>query len=383
MRIKQKQGRVVHAPLSFIFQVVEMGGSLMQKYDASSQSFIPNRLLTPFVLQPQLIISDPDGNIATADYVSQMVNVTWTLTLVAGVNSTTLPATSDDTVNYVVDAETSRLTLYRNIQPQETLKISFHGEYIDRRRNEVHKFNWDRTCVTETQTDLNVTLDTGRWRGMVRLVPMRHWGQFGIPVQLRNGPDDIPNARAAYQWQWWNPSTREFSEDFSEQPWLVGGEQTKEIIVDQDFIQDVTLRVKAIAYGNANAAKYFVTRLKRWYGQFDYDVEFLRGKYIFHDTTTVALNAWVANAKGIISNPCKYFDMELFFASGNGEFESIGYGEEAVVTKSGLQSGRPQAGILCRELSAFRALCDDNGNPLAMDDGTVIFIQIPTKSREV
>lgn len=373
----------MHAPLSFIFQIVEMGGSLMQKYDASSQSFIPNRLLTPFVLQPQLIISDPDGNIATADYVSQMVNVTWTLTLVAGVNSTTLPATSDDTVNYVVDAETSRLTLYRNIQPQETLKISFHGEYIDRRRNEVHKFDWDRTCVTETQTDLNVTLDTGRWRGMVRLVPMRHWGQFGIPVQLRNGPDDIPDARAAYQWQWWNPGTREFSEDFSEQPWLVSGEQTKEIIVDQDFIQDVTLRVKAIAYGNANAAKYFVTRLKRWYGQFDYDVEFLRGKYIFHDTTTVALNAWVANAKGIISNPCKYFDMELFFASGNGEFESIGYGEEAVVTKSGLQSGRPQAGILCRELSAFRALSDDNGNPLAMDDGTVIFIQIPTKSREV
>lgn len=383
MRIKQNQGRVVHAPLSFIFQIVEMGGSLLQKYDASSQSFIPDRRLTPFVLQPQLIISDPDGTVATADYTTQMVNVTWTLKHIAGGVISILPATSGSTTYYGVNAVTKKLTLYHNTLPQEVVKISFHGEYVDKRRNEVFKFDWEKDCATETQTDLNITLDTGRWRGMVRLVPMRHWGQFGIPVQLKNGPDDIPDARASYQWQWWNPTTRTFSEDFSEQAWLVSGEQTKEIIVDQDYIQDVTLRVKAIAYGNANTAKYFVTRMKRWYGQFDYDVEFLRGKYIFHDTTTVVLNAWVANARGIISNPCKYFDMELFFASGDGEFESVGYGEEAIINKGGLQGGQPQAGILCRELSAFRALCDDSGKPVTMDDGTVIFIQIPTKSREV
>ena len=335
------------------------------------------------MLKPQLIISDPDGTIATSDYVAQMVNVTWTLTLVSGGICSVLPAASESEHNYTVDAVTKRLTLYRNTQPQEVVKIAFHGEYIDPRRNEVFKFDWEKDCVTETQTDLNITLDAGKWRGKVRLVPMRHWGQFGIPVQLRNGPDDIPDERASYQWQWWNTETRAFSEDFSEQPWLVSGEQTKEIIVDQDYIQDVTLRVKAVAYGNANTAKYFVTRLKRWYGQFDYDIEFLRGKYIFHDTTTVVLNAWVANAKGIISNPCRFFDMELFFASGNGEFESVGYGEEAVINKGGLQSGQPQAGILCRELSAYRALCDDSGKPVTMDNGTVIFIQIPTKSREV
>ena len=373
----------MHAPLSFIFQIVEMGGSLLQKYDASSLSFIPNRLLTPFVLQPQLIVSDPDGTIATADYVAKMVNVTWTLTLTAGGSSSVLPATSGSVTNYTIDPVTKRLTVFRNTQPQEVVKIAFHGEYIDPRRNEVFKFDWQKDCVTETQTDLNITLDTGRWRGNVRLVPMRHWEKFGIPVQLKNGPDDIPDARASYQWQWWNAETRTFSEDFSEQPWLVSGEQTKEIIVDQDYIQDVTLRVKAIAYGNVNTAKYFVTHLKRWYGQFDYDVEFLQGKYIFHDTTTVELNAWVANAKGIISNPCRYFDMELFFASGNGEFESVGYGEEAVINRGNLQDGQPQAGILCRELSAYRALCDDSGKPITMDDGTVIFIQIPTKSREL
>ena len=90
----------------------------------------------------------------------------------------------------------------------------------------------------------------------------------------------------------------------------------------------------------------------------------------------------MANAKGIISNPCKYFDLELFFAVGSNDFESVGYGEEVTITRSDLQDGQPRAGILCRELSAMRALCLDDGRPLCMDDGKLIFAQFPTKSRE-
>ena len=383
MQIRKNQGRVVHSSLSFIFQVVEMGGSLLQKYDATTASFIPHRGVTPLVLQPQLIVSDPDGTVATADYVSQMRNVSWELTLMSGGSSSTLPATSGAVTNYAVDSTTKRLTLFRNVQPQEVVHVRFFGQYLDARRNEVFDFEWTRDCSTEVQTDLNITLDAGRWRSKVRMIPMRRWGQFGIPVQLKNGPENIADADASYQWQWWNAATNAWSEDFSEQAWLVSGEQTKEITVDQDFIQDVRLRVMAIAFGNVNTAQYFTTRLQRWYGQFDYDVEFLRGKYIFHDTDTVVLNAWVANAKGKISSPCMYFDMELFFAIGTGDFESVGYGEEVIIKRNGLQGGQPKAGILLRELSAFRALCEDNGTPLCLDDGTPLFAQFPTKSRQV
>lgn len=384
MQLKRNQGRVVHAPLSFVFQMLEMGGSLLQKYDASTAAFIPNRLLTPLVLQPQLIISDPDGTIATADYAAQMSNVTWTLTSTTGGTTTTIPATTPggDTF-YVVDNATKRITIYYNVQPQEHVHVRFYGKYTDQRRGEVYDIEWERDLGCEAQTDLNVTLDVGRWKNKVLLMPMRNWGQFGIPVQLKNGPDAIPDNRATYLWQWCEPGDSSWKTNITSQPWCVSGYDTKEIVVDQDFIQDIILRVKAVAYGNNNAPLYFVTRLKRWYGQFDYDVEFLRGKYIFHDTNTVVLNAWVANARGIISSPCKYFDMELFFAIGNGDFESIGYGEEAVITRSGLQDGQPQCGILCRELSAYRAICGDDGKPICMDDGTLIFAQFPTKSRDV
>lgn len=383
MKIRKHSGHVVYSPLSYIFQVLEMGGSAMQKYDATTSSFIPNRQATPFILKPSLIISDPDGVINTADYVAQMNNVVWTITINDGTGDAVLPPTSNGNTNYTIDSVTHKLTIYKNNYPAELVHVKFFGKYTDTRRNEVSEFNWETDLGCEAQTDMNVTLDTGRWRRSVSLVPMKHWGQFGIPVQLMNGNEAVPDNRAVYQWQWWNESTRAWSEDFSEQPWLVSGEQTKEIVVDQDFIQKLVLRVRATAFGNNATMQYWTTRLRRWYGQFDYDVEFLRGKYIFHDSNVVVLNAWVANGKGQISNPCKYFDLELFFAVGAGDFESAGYGEEATIRRSDLQSGQPKAGILCRELSAYRALADDDGKVLCLDNGTPLFAQFPTKSREV
>lgn len=383
MKLRKNSGRVVYSPLSYIFQILEIGGSPMQKYDATTSSFIPNREATPFIMQPSLIISDPDGIVSTADYVTQMNSVAWTLTINDGTGTVALPATSNGKTLYEIDAVTHRLTLFMNLYPAELIHVKFSGKYTDTRRNEVQEFEWERDLGSEAQTDMNVTLDAGRWRHNVHLLPMKHWGQFGIPVQLRNGKDAIPDARCTYQWQWWNETTNTWSQDFSEQPWLVSGEQTKEIIVDQDFIQKIVLRVKATAFGNNATTQYWTTRLRRWYGQFDYDVEFLRGKYIFHDSNIVVLNAWIATGKGQLSNPCKYFDMELFFAVGSGGWESVGYGEEAIIQRSDLQSGQPRAGILVRELSAMRAIALDNGNLLCHDDGKPIFAQFPTKSREV
>lgn len=383
MKLRKHSGHVVYSPLSYMFQVLEMGGSPMQKYDATTSSFIPNRQATPFVLKPVLIISDPDGIVATADYVTHMNSVAWTLTINDGTGTVTLPATANGATNYTIDPTTHKLTIFNNLYPNGVIHVTFFGKYTDKRRGEVQEFKWEEDLSCEAQTDMNVTLDAGRWRHNVHLLPMKHWGQFGIPVQLRNGKDAITDARCAYQWQWWDENTRNWSEDFSEQPWLVRGEKSKEIVVDQDFIQKLILRVKATAFGNSATTQYWTTRLRRWYGQFDYDVEFLRGKYIFHDSNIVVLNTWVATAKGQLNNPCKYFDIEMFFAVGAGDFESVGYGEEAIIQRSDLQTGQPRAGILVRELSAMRAIALDDGSLLCDDEGRPIFAQFPTKSREV
>ena len=117
MKLRKNSGRVVYSPLSYIFQVLEIGGSPMQKYDATTSSFIPNREATPFIMQPSLIISDPDGIVSTADYVTQMNSVAWTLTINDGTGTVTLPATSNGKTLYEIDAVTHRLTLFMNLYP--------------------------------------------------------------------------------------------------------------------------------------------------------------------------------------------------------------------------------------------------------------------------
>ena len=383
MKLKKKRGHIVHAALDFAFQMVEQGGSLLQKYDATTSSYIPDRGLTPVVLSPMLYIVDPDGSIPAGDYTTQLVNVKWILTLWRQGSVETLPVSSGASKNWTADTVTKALTLYRNINPGELLYVSFSADYVDKRRNEVHTFKWSKWSSTEAQTDMNVTLDAGKWRRMVKLLPMKKWGKFGIPVQLKNGSENVPDDKCTYQWQWYDRATRAWSEDFSEILWLVRGEKTKEIVIDQDYIQDITLRVKASAFGNAATTQYYVTRIKRWYGQFDYDVSFLAGKYVMRDSSLVSLEAWVANAKGIISNPCRYFDMELFFSENGDEWKSAGYGEEAVINDIKTNDGNPVAGILCRELSAFIPLADENGKILCTEEGIPMTAQFPTKSKEL
>lgn len=383
MKIKGNSGRVVYAPLNYIFQMIPLGGSLIQKFDAISQSYIPDRGLTPLVLKPQLLISDPDNVISAGDYTSDLVNVSWDITDSIG-NSIPMGLSGHHHVyNYTIDNNTKAITIYVNVAAGDVYNVKFSADYLDRRRNETNHIEWEGRMITMEQTYHNVTLDTGRWRSKMLLSPFKSWGQFAIPVQLKNGDADIPDVDCSYRWEWYDYENEEWENDFTDKPWYVSGAQTKQITVDQDYIQDVLLRVKASAYGDSSTLQQFVTRLRRWYGQWEEDVEFQTGKYIFHDTNMVVLEGKVTNRRTDIANPLRYFDMELFFAVGNNGFESVGYGEEAIIRRSDLQDGAPKAGILVRELSAYLMIADDDGTVWADDDGKPIFAQFPTSEREV
>ena len=376
MRIKQNTGRVVHSPLSLVFQMIEAGGSTRQKYDSAGPSYEPNREITPLLLRPKLVISDPDGTLTTGDYTSQLTNAVWTLkTTTTGVTGeTTLPITG----NYMVNASTKELTLTYNVPVGQTLHVSFNAQFLDTRRNEAHPVHWEQDIVTEAQSGHNVTLDTGMWRSKMRLSPFKNWGKFQIPVQLKNGNADIDDSRASYLWQWWDEGNGEWVSDMSEQPWYVSGGSTKTITVDQEFVENVLLRVTATAFNDNSTRQYFVTRLKRWYGMYDEDVEFVTGKYVFHDTTMVALEGKVTNRQGNIADICRYFDCGLYFAVGNEPLQCVAYGGEAIIRRQDLTQGTPKAGILCRELTAMRGMEDPDGNILTTEDGAVLVAQFPT-----
>ena len=374
MRIKTTTGHVIYRPLNYTFEVVQLGGSGVQKYDTVSSAYIPDREIAPLVLQPQLTIKDPDGQIPIGIYTHHMANVTWKLTLKSGETMTDLSAGD----GYGVDNATKALTFSRNLTPAESVEVTFDADYLDKRRNDVTHFHWSCLLITEAQTNTNVTLDTGRWPSKVNLSPFKKWGIITIPVQLLYGDSEVPDSQAAYQWQRFDSSSKQWKTDIDDFPWYVSGKDGKELCIEQDYVQDILLRVKAVAFGNENTTQYFCIRLRRWYGQYEEDVDILTGRYIFPDTTKVVLEAHVVNRQGIISNPERYFDMELFFGVGE-DIESVGYGTKAEINRHDLQTGAPTAGVLCRERSAYLPLDAGNGN--LTDGEKVICLQIPISTK--
>ena len=257
IKIKKKGGHVIYRPLSATFQMQELGGSSQQKFDATTGRWKPNRILTPYLLRPQLLIQDPEGILPTGDYSSDLVNVAWTAkSLLNSVETNLTPGT-----DYVLDNATKSLTLMYNVAVDEVVTITFYAQYVDPRRADMNAltFKWSTQVTTEAEADYKVTLDTGQWNSKILISPFKNWGRFAIPVQLKDGDDAIADARCTYQWQWWTGTA--WSEDFSERFWYVSGATSKQIQLDADFIQDITLRVKAIAYGDTTHPLYFATRL--------------------------------------------------------------------------------------------------------------------------
>lgn len=374
-KIRKKGGRVVHTPLSYIFQMRELGGSAIQKYDSESETFNPDRTLTPFVLQPQLLVTDPEGTIPSGDYTSQMRNVSWTAVADTGGVKTNIPMTWDPS--------TFATTIRMNVATGTIVHVAFSADFTDTRRQEVQHFKWSEDLTTEAQATSNITLDHGGFTSKVNLVPWKRWGHFGIPVQLRNGNETVPDSEGTYRWFWWDEEEEEWSNDFTSRLWYVSGADTKQVIVDQDFIQDVLLKVEAYAYGKPGNKQSFTTRLRRWYGQYLEDINPVTGKYVFSDTETVALEAKVTNRfSGDIKDPAGYFDMEIFFAVGGGEMESVGYGPDVIIRRRDLQDGDPVYGVLVRELTCFIPITDDDGYALADDDGALLVAQFPTTEKE-
>ena len=109
----------------------------------------------------------------------------------------------------------------------------------------------------------------------------------------------------------------------------------------------------------------------------------MQGKYVFVDDTKAAAQVVVTNRQGDIPTPCRYFDIEIFFALGNADWKSVAYGEEAVVQRADMATAEPKFGVICRELSAYLPIELEDGSLLAGDDEELITAQFPTSEREV
>ncbi|MBR1880672.1 MAG: hypothetical protein IJ804_08015 [Prevotella sp.] len=381
MRLRPKVGRILHQPLDTLFVMREMAGSPTQKYDASTDSYNADRTLTPFVLEPLFSASDKGGELPDGDYTDQLVNCVWTVT---GRTNGHSPVLGTD---YTIDQATHALTLSFNLDPDSHGKVAFTADFVDPRRGDVLKVEWDKTLSCVSVTDWKLTLQT-QWPQRTDLIPWKNRGIFPVTVQLFNGETSLPDSKAVYQWQicdsnvWRNVDR---NKDF----WCRGGEQTKAISVAHDFVQKIQIRCLAWSSTEtdriATKAKILAFMLRRYYGFYDDDLDILEGAYVFPETTRAVAEAFVENHHGgRITNPTLYFDMEILYNRGDGTgWWHVCHGERGEVPRSMFPADATAVHYFApvvRELSALTAISD--GGKVLTIDGKILVGQFPVIARE-
>ena len=377
MRLKSTGGRVVHDPLSFSFQMLELGGSPSQKFDAVSGSYVPNRQLTPYALRPQLVIADPERVIADGDYASYMANVVWSLTLAKGSVSRKLTLGSD----YAVDS-LNTLLFSRNVATDEVVTVCFDGDYYDKTRATTTHFSWQKSLSTQEETSVSLMLDL-KAPPKLNFSPFKHIGDFPIEAVLSNGSEAVAADKCVYLWEWFDSDSSQWTAiSDSDSLWYVSGKDSGTITVSQDFIQRVLLRVTAYAKAFPEQQLSARVMLRRWYGQWTDTPEFAYAKFIMRDTRQAQVQVTVANRQGNIDKPQQFFDIELFHRSSpKADWESLGNGTTAVVAREQMTADH-EVGDICRELSAFIPIAMPDGSFITTPGGLPLVGQFPTSYKE-
>lgn len=382
MKMKVTGGRVVHSQLSFAFSMQELGGSYIQKYNTLLGTFVPDRTLTPYQMKPQLVIEDPEGNTATGDYASQMVNVVWTLRLYDGTTLETLTKGSSATSgDYYVDT-VNALTIRRNVKPGELLSVDFRGDYYNSVRKETSHFTWHKDMATQEETETNITLEL-RFPSKMNFSAFKEYGKFPIEAVLLNGGTPLAADKAVFKWQTFEASNKSWRDiDTGNDLWYVGGKDSGTITVDVDFVQHVALRVQAWPKADTTQTESASTLLRRWYGQYDDTYEFAYAKYLFTSTRQTKAVAKVTNRQGDVSDPQKYFDIQMFWRESDvAAWQSLGNGTEFVIEREQL-TGESRLGGVCRELSAYKPIELPDGTLLADNEGKSLVGRFPTTEIE-
>lgn len=369
----------MYQPLSYAFSMLEVGGSAVQNYSFIDDEFFPDRAITPYKLIPHLEISDPSGIIGDGDVSMNLTECRWT------VNGSMLPSSAD----FTVDSEDHSLTIGKNVPMGERYEIAFVGHFLDKRRGEVAEFTWKTMLATNENVDFNISLDVDCPKKL-EISPMRMQQVLVMTARLMNGGKTLKDSDCVFSWSYRDPDMTEFkalsSVDFSAGQmlnpcWYSQGQGTKTLTVFPPCIDNTLVKLEAYHKAVPKQKRIWVGRIKRSYGQYTEGIMFTEGKYIFPDTTRAVGRATVTNGKGDITDPARFFDIEIFYTRGGSSvFRSVAYGEEGEVPRKDFGAdltAKHKFGVMVRERTALRPLAVNgvaivvNGKPLAVNQPTV------------
>lgn len=237
--VQPQQIRTSYTPLKASFGVViDGGGSKTQFYYTNSNTYIPNRTITPMKLKSFLNIADPDGIISNGDKSSQLT-VTWYE------NSESTQITSENN-NYALNAD-GTLLVKKNVSPTAPVQILCRATYVDSRNGNTLVYNDTFTLNTIQKSDDQLSLSINQ-PAKITYNPLKDNQYIDITSTLKMGSETVADANVAY---WWykvvnGEETLINSSDLNIE--YVAGQGTKTLRIDADNTYLSIIRCRAAYY---------------------------------------------------------------------------------------------------------------------------------------
>lgn len=154
METARKRIRRDFAPLtvSVSLSCLTSGSPVTQVYDAVLNEYVPDRLVTPTILQPVVTAAASDGSWPQPYANALLANMVWK---VNGVDITTL---ADWAGKFSIDTMGSTrgaLTITRNLTPAERLSLHFEAELVDNRLGVTHPIVTDEIVLSTVDKSLD------------------------------------------------------------------------------------------------------------------------------------------------------------------------------------------------------------------------------------
>lgn len=372
-------------PLSVIPNIAVISGSVKQVHYSDSNTYTPNRMLTPLHLQPSVYTIDPNKKIANGDKIAQLSSGKWYHGNISTANQITKKTTDSDaaTADYAIGTN-YRLVVRKNTSHLSPEQLFFVATYFDSRRGMDVTAQASQLLSTTTNAESEaapvVVLDKPE---AFVFNPIDGLGNTSINASVfRTGKPVTANVK-----YWWYVIISGISHLIGSTPrdlFYVSGQNTSTLIVNTEFIGQLLIRCKSECYTGAapaspsvNAVTAETTFIRRLPTSLHWRVDRPTGDKVLPGDTEIRRTAVSITNDGEIPNPGRFnYFRWLHNTNQPGAVDTeVGHGVNLSlpVSHAGPSTAKPSSIILdVYEYTEYQAIELKDGDVLTDNNGNII-----------
>lgn len=376
---------VQYDPLNVTKSLREVGGTVKQVYYADSHTYVPNRELTPLVLQPVIVITDPNNILSGGDKAGQLASSAWYAGGISEANRITALQLPENTGEPYVLGSNASLVVRKNVSRETPVTLFFKGEFYDSRRGSNVSVSMSILLSTTSNSESmpSPTLVLSKPAGWT-YNPLKGTGNQTVSAQLYQSGSAIADSHARYWWYVIENNRERLIGSSNTDFFYVSGQDTKTLSLNPEYMKNVMIRCKAQYYGDTKPTAPGITAVtaetsfvRKYPASLHGKVNVRTGEIIAPHTDRIKLEGKINIYGGEIVNPEKYFFIRWHrntMTPGSQDTE-IGHGAALTIGRSvaGIDSSQvPRVSFTAEEHNEYQAFTDKSGNLLTDKNNNIL-----------